>query len=135
MGPRLAASLTPRYFENEQCRSSTGSREELEEDQEAFLQFMDDEVPEALDELVGGEEPNLQDARLEIVPVPRAATMSGMLQVLLQACQDEVEAELELSVAVGSFEEGGHLVDAFLFSVEAWDAGPDFLRGGAPDLG
>ena len=40
---------------------------------------MDDEVPEAPDELAGGEEPNLPDARLEIVPVPRAARMSGML--------------------------------------------------------
>ncbi len=74
MGPRLVASLTPRYFENEQCRSSTGSREELEEDQEAFLQFVDDEVPEALDELAGAR------SRINRMLVWRSCPFPGQLR-------------------------------------------------------
>jgi hypothetical protein len=103
--------------------------EELQEDRDALLESLAGMLPEALDDLTGEERCRIyQMLRLEVMPVPQGGTRLAARYVLLQPHQDEVEAELELGVVVGFFEEGRHLGDAgeIVFE-EAADTGPVLL--------
>jgi hypothetical protein len=66
-GTRASAERELALFKARQCRV-----EELEEDRDALLQSMVDEVPETLDELAGEERSRIyQMLRLEVVPLPK----------------------------------------------------------------
>ena len=66
-GTRARAERELALFKARQCRV-----EELEEDRDALLQSMVDEVPETLDELAGEERSRIyRMLRLEVVPLPK----------------------------------------------------------------